>query len=268
MKKTYFFTKFILFVSLVLCLTFMIFPKSVNAKSIRVRKDGTGNFTTIQAAVDSAKSGDTIYIGAGTFVEPVTIVGKTLNLIGAGRGKSIITYPTPDYYKVPLYIQAGTVKNLTIIGHDGLKGYAVHIDNEYQYGRSLTFSNCRIVSNNAQLCVGIGTYGHNAISFNNCIFESNTRVIFYHNTVRPELAGPSSISLNKCQIKGSGDICITGINFETSDPVAVSQTKCINTFVTIPAPQSDETATESTETYEASSVPAISLPSISSVVEN
>lgn len=257
MKKYSLFIKTILVTLLIFVGFVALAPKTASAQAFRVRKNGTGDFTTIQAAVNRANSGDVIYIGPGTYVEPVTIVGKTLSLIGSNKSKCIIKYSTADYFNIPLYIQAGEVKNLTIIGHDGQAGYAVHIDNEYQFNRSISFTNCRIISRNAQQCLGIGTYGNNSIFFNNCTFESNTRVMFYHNTVRPELAGPSAINFNGCKFKGSGIEFINGINFETSDPVAVTQTDCINTFVVIPPPTTPEPAQ-----------PDSSLPAITSAVAN
>lgn len=62
-----------------------------------VAKDGSGNYTTIQAAVDAApqKSSNryTIYIKAGTYAEQVNVNKSTKNLvfIGDGRNQTIIT---------------------------------------------------------------------------------------------------------------------------------------------------------------------------------
>jgi len=60
---------------------------------------GTTHFATIQAAVDAASDGDTIYICAGTYTESVSVVGFTDLMIKAqavGKPvKSVKVNPTP-----------------------------------------------------------------------------------------------------------------------------------------------------------------------------
>lgn len=51
------------------------------------------NGGSIQAAVNAASDGDTIEIAAGTFVEQVTVEGKSLTIIGAGQAQTIIQAP-------------------------------------------------------------------------------------------------------------------------------------------------------------------------------
>jgi parallel beta-helix repeat protein len=48
---------------------------------------------SIQAAVDRARSGDTIKIQAGTYREAVCVDHKGLTVVGAGRSKTTITWP-------------------------------------------------------------------------------------------------------------------------------------------------------------------------------
>ncbi len=47
--------------------------------------DGDNDFATIQAAINAASSGDTVYVRSGTYYEHVTI-GKSLTLQGRGQG--------------------------------------------------------------------------------------------------------------------------------------------------------------------------------------
>ena len=48
---------------------------------------------SIQAAINAAHDGDTIFIAAGTFREQLTIDGKAVTLQGAGAGQTIIESP-------------------------------------------------------------------------------------------------------------------------------------------------------------------------------
>ncbi len=52
----------------------------LKAQIITVKQDGTGNFTTIQAAVNAAWNGDTILVWPGTYVENIHIISKTITL--------------------------------------------------------------------------------------------------------------------------------------------------------------------------------------------
>ena len=57
-------------------------------KTITVALDGSGDFTSIQEAVDSAKKGDTIFLKPGVYPQDLTIHSKDkIKLIGAGVDK-------------------------------------------------------------------------------------------------------------------------------------------------------------------------------------
>lgn len=55
-------------------------------KDIFVAKDGSGNYTTIQSAINAANSGDTIYIGAGTYTEDITFNKNDISVQGPNYG--------------------------------------------------------------------------------------------------------------------------------------------------------------------------------------
>jgi hypothetical protein len=66
-------------------------------QTITVAKDGSGQFSTVQAAVNSIASGSSarirIDIKAGTYTEKLTIASRTnLCLVGAGAINTILTY--------------------------------------------------------------------------------------------------------------------------------------------------------------------------------
>ena len=90
---------------------------------------------SIQAAINAAHDGDTIFIAAGTFKEQLTIDGKHVTLSGAGQGQTIILSPDaanltvnlvdssrglPNQYSV-VGIKNGadvTIEGLTVDGND------------------------------------------------------------------------------------------------------------------------------------------------------
>ena len=62
---------------------FLIFSVSINENTIIVAKDGSGDYTSIQEAIDNATEGDIIRVWEGTYYENV-VVNKTVSLIGNG----------------------------------------------------------------------------------------------------------------------------------------------------------------------------------------
>ncbi len=91
-----------------ICLILAFLGPEVDAASLRVERDGSGDYSIIQDAVDAAASGDTILIGPGRFDEGqiVTVPGwseyvrvlveqEELTLIGAGMTQTIIGPEAP-----------------------------------------------------------------------------------------------------------------------------------------------------------------------------
>ncbi len=63
-------------------------PNASGPRTIVVALDGSGEFTSIQEAVDSARKGDTVFIKPGQYQQDVTIHSKNqIKLIGAGQDK-------------------------------------------------------------------------------------------------------------------------------------------------------------------------------------
>ncbi|WP_447971666.1 right-handed parallel beta-helix repeat-containing protein [Nitrospira sp. M1] len=90
-----------------------------------VALDGTGAYLSIQEAIDASKSGDTIWIKAGTYAEDVTVHSKEgLKIIGERMDLVVLTglkrVGTLHIGKWPYGAQNVEIHNLTVHQHGGL----------------------------------------------------------------------------------------------------------------------------------------------------
>ncbi len=193
-----------------------------------IAQDGTGDFATIQEGVDYASDGDTLIVCPGVYNEAVQIVGKEVNITGTSKELCVLQYDTISYRTAPLTAAAGTISNLTIYGKSSgvgqvvlteeeiakinselvgdswdrqknYRGYAVHIDSDFLYGRTIRFANCRIISENNH-AAGIGTRGGGTICFENCELVSmgGGSCIFMHDPITEEMSGEASLIVRNC----------------------------------------------------------------------
>lgn len=112
------------------------------AATLRVERDGSGDYATIQPALDAAASGDTILIGPGEYTEysmvripgyawDVAVFGYSelpnLTIIGAGAGQTIIG-PTAPMRDSSTY----SAKGLVWVGGTELYLHGVAVKNCYE----------------------------------------------------------------------------------------------------------------------------------------
>lgn len=203
---------------------------TLEKRQYKIAQDGTGDFRTIQEGVDNASDGDTLIVYPGIYTEAVQVMGKEVHIIGLSKDLCIIQYDAASYRKSPLTVGAGRIANLTIYGMDSgvgqpvltqeeiaainaelvgdswerqknYKGYAVHVDQNFLYGRRVTFENCRVISENNH-CAGIGTRGDSTVSFENCEFISlgGGSCIFLHDPTSVDVSGKAALVMKGCQM--------------------------------------------------------------------
>src|SRR5262245_25586541 len=68
----------------------LIIAPAISANTWIVALDGSGDFTTIQSAVDAATDEDIIVVRPGTYVESVIVRTKALTIVGSGVQSTIV----------------------------------------------------------------------------------------------------------------------------------------------------------------------------------
>jgi pectinesterase len=181
------------------------------ATSIIVAKDGSGDYTSIQEAINNTKSFPdlpiTIFIKKGVYEEKVRVYpwNTHLTLEGEDREGTIISWD--DHFKKidkgrnstfltsTLSLEANdcTLKNLTIRNTAGPVGQAIALTVS---GDRCVVQNCHIPGHQDTLyCTGEGSRQY----FSNCHIEGTTDFIF----------GNATAVFEKCTLKSLSDSFIT-----------------------------------------------------------
>lgn len=173
-----------------------------------VSRDGTGDFRTLQEAVESARAfmdyTVTIYVKNGVYKEKVIVPSwvENIDIIGEDRDKTIITYDdhaninkmgTFRTYTVKVEGCDITFKNLTIENNAAQLGQAVALHTE---GDRLKFINCRILGNQDTIYTGAK---FTRLYFKDCYIDGTTDFIF----------GPSTALFENCMIHSKRNSYVT-----------------------------------------------------------
>ena len=176
--------------------------------TIVVSRDGTGNFRTLQEAIESARAfmdyTVTIYVKNGVYKEKVIVPSwvENIDIIGEDRDKTIITYDdhaninkmgTFRTYTVKVEGSDITFKNLTIENNAAQLGQAVALHTE---GDRLKFINCRILGNQDTIYTGAQ---FTRLYFKDCYIDGTTDFIF----------GPSTALFEDCIIHSKRNSYVT-----------------------------------------------------------
>lgn len=167
------------------------FPEYLFSQSkIVVAKDGSGDFTTIQEAVQSVPdnhSGQTlIFIKNGLYQEKIIIPSSKINvvLIGESSNNTIISYNdfnpkvkgkdtinTWNSFTFSVEAEGFIARNITFENTAGRVGQAVAVK---IIADQVIFVNCRFLGNQDTLFA----HGIGRMLFNNCYIEGTTDFIF------------------------------------------------------------------------------------------
>lgn len=201
---------------ILLFLFFVFLIQNANAQShqkITVALDGSGDFTTVQTAIDSAnteKGAVLIYIKKGIYKEKLVIPSskKGLQLLGEDKDKTIITnddysgkpnpnskrnFGTSDSYTLLVRADDVRIENVTIENSWCEKGQAVSLCAK---GERFIIKNSRILGcQDTLLTDGDGYYQY----YENCYIEGTTDFIF----------GPAVAVFQNCIIKSKTNSYIT-----------------------------------------------------------
>jgi pectin methylesterase-like acyl-CoA thioesterase len=152
-------------------------------RTVRVAKDGSGQFSTVQAAIDSIPDGSSEHVrmdlAAGTYTEKLTIASRSnLCLVGDGATRTILSYDdsngkvgsTSGSASVMVSADDFSAANLTIQNTFGPGSQAVALR---VTGQRQQFLDCRFVGYQDTLYLHQGTQ-----YFRNCYVQGNTDYVF------------------------------------------------------------------------------------------
>ncbi len=217
-----------LFMIWLLCFSFVGYAQQGVQYEIVVAQDGSGDFETIQKAIDATKAFPdkriTIYIKNGIYHEKVKIPSwnTRLSLIGENVETTIITFDdyfdkvnrgrNSTFFTHTLLVEADDfyAENLTIENSAGPVGQAVALHVE---GNRCVFKNCRILGNQDTLYVS----GENSsMFFSKCFIEGTTDFIF----------GSATAVFSQCTMVSKKDSYITAASTNNGKEFGFVFTDC------------------------------------------
>lgn len=178
--------------------------------NVTVAKDGSGDYYSIQEAIDNSKSFPyeriTIFIKNGIYKEKVKIHkwNPDISLIGESKEKTIITYNdyfgkinlgrNSTFYTQTLLVEGDNtiLKNLTIENSAGEVGQAIALTVN---SNEVSIINCKLLGNQDTLY----TSGNGKQYYKDCYIEGTTDFIF----------GNATAFFENCQIHSKKDSYIT-----------------------------------------------------------
>ena len=134
-----------------------------------------GDFATIQQAIFSASSGDTIQVSAGVYAQSISVVGIDLEIVSVDGPESTVIEPSKSggtCISINGSESAGTV----------IEGFTIRNGLNPSLGGGMSISgvegvavrNCIFINNQADNGGGAGVAADSTAEFTDCVFRSNT----------------------------------------------------------------------------------------------
>jgi pectinesterase len=208
---------------------FLLLPLCLRAQQIIVDADGTGNFKTIQEAVNSIRDLSQqqvkIYIKKGTYHEKIVVPSWKTNIafIGEDRDSTIITnddfsgklkpdgkFSTFTSYTVLVQGNDFRAENITIQNTAGRvgQGVALHVE-----GDRAIIKNCKLLGNQDTLYAG---KENSRQYYQDCYIEGSTDFIF----------GEATVVFQNCTIKSMVNSFITAAATSPRQPFGFVLMNC------------------------------------------
>ena len=226
----------LLFSTILLSLTAQAASKYDNPDTLVVARDGTGEFRTIDEAIEVCRAfmdyHKVIYVKNGTYKEKLTIPSwlQNIEICGESAENTIITYddhaniqivlgtaeprtqPMGTFRTYTLKIEGNaiTLKNITIENNAARLGQAVALHTE---GDRLVFINCRFIGHQDTVYTGAaGT----RLFFKDCYICGTTDFIF----------GPSTAWFENCTIESLINSYVTAASTPKDQPYGYVFNNC------------------------------------------
>lgn len=145
----------------------------VSATNIIVDDGGSGDYTSIQDAINASSDGDTIYVWAGTYNENLT-VNKSVSIIGNSSSNTLIISPHNSINENLINITSNwvNISNLHIDGNSSNTGVGIYSNNNH-----INISSCNFTEFFYEAI--LMEYDNNISVFNNLFYGNNEDAIYF-----------------------------------------------------------------------------------------
>jgi len=132
-----------------------------------------GDFASVQEAIDDACTLDTISVAAGTYTENIVIDAKTLHIVGAGSGSTVLDGGGADTVLTINDVDDGTLEGVTVQNGYGSMGGGLTLDE----AAAFTLSDVTFDANEGAHGGGVYIYNQStraSVVLEDCVFTDNT----------------------------------------------------------------------------------------------